>query len=132
MIVVCAALADDVDLAAFGTTEGSIVIGDANAELRNVFNTDGNDGCLIAAAGDDVVGDVYAVEIENVLVAARAGDRAATVAESSTIAAFKRRGHGLEGEELARVAAEGRQAHKLIFADDIADDCVGRLQLRLR
>src|SRR5580704_16173304 len=125
MIVVGATLADDVDLAAFGTTEGSIVIGDADAELRYVFNADGNDRGLIAAASDDVVGDVNAVEIENVLVAARAGDRAAAIAESSAIAAFKRRGHGLEGQKFTRIAAKGRQAHQLIFADDIADDRVG-------
>src|SRR5579872_517215 len=132
MIVVGAALADDVDLATFRPAERSVVIGDANAELRYVFNADGNDGRLVAAAGDDVVGDVDAVEIENVLVAAGAGDRAAAIAKSPAIAAFERRGHGLEGEEFARVAAEGGQAHQLVFADDIADDRVGGLEFGLR
>src|SRR5579864_1093933 len=132
MIVVGAALTDDVDLAAFGPAERSIVVGDANAELRYVFNADGNDGRLVAAAGDDVVGDVDAVKIENVLVAARAGDSAAAIAESSAIGAFERRGHGLEGEKFARVAAEGGQAHELVFANDIADDRVGGLEFGLR
>src|SRR5580704_2478426 len=132
MIVVRAALADDIDLAAFGPTERSVVVRDANAELRDVFNADGNDGCLIAAAGDYVVGDIDAVEIENVLVAARAGDRAAAIAKTPAIAAFERRGHGLEGEKLPRIAPEGRQAHELTFADDIANHRVSGLQFGLR
>ena len=82
VIFVRAALADDVDLAALGTPERSIVIGDSNSELRNVFHADGNDRRLVTATCDDVVRDVDAVEIENVLVAARAGNRAAAVRQN--------------------------------------------------
>src|ERR1700751_1374014 len=75
-----AALADYVDLTAGGAAEAGVIVGDTYPKLVGAFDSDGNDGDLVTASGDDVIGDVDAVEIEGVLVAAGAGNSTARVA----------------------------------------------------
>src|SRR5579884_2960654 len=89
VIVVCSRLADDVDLSAFGAAKRGIVIGDTDPELGNIFDADGNDGRLVSAARDNVIGDINAIEVESVLIAARAGDGAAAVAETAAVGALE-------------------------------------------
>src|SRR5437764_7290706 len=103
---IAAALADYIDLTAGSAAEAGVVVGDADAKLISTFDTDGNDRGLVAAASDHVVSDVYAVEIEGVLVAARAGDGAARIAKATAIASFVGRRTGLESEKFASIALE--------------------------
>src|SRR6266566_3114320 len=101
-----AALAYDIDLPAGGAAEADVVVGYADAELIGSFNANGNDRDLIAAPSNDVICDIDAVEIESVLVAARAGNRTARVAKGTSVVGFIWRGAGLEGEKFPSIALE--------------------------
>ena len=79
------ALADHIDLAARRAPETGVVVGDADAELLDAVHADRNDRHLVAAARDDVVGDVDAIQIEGVLVTARTRNCAACITETSAV-----------------------------------------------
>src|SRR6266850_4654074 len=80
-----AALTDDVDLAAGGAAEASVVVGHANTELVGGFDANRNERDLVATTCDDVIRDVDTVEVEGILIAARAGDGAAGIAETASV-----------------------------------------------
>src|SRR5919108_6081077 len=95
MEVVRAALTNDIDLSAFGTSEGSIVVGDSDAEFSHVLNANRNDRQLSSAPGDDVVSNIDAIEIEYILIAAGAGNGATAIAEACA-RRLEGRGHRLQ------------------------------------
>ncbi len=61
VILVCTTVANQSDLAARGAAEGSIGVCDADAELVDSIYTDGDDGSLVRAASDDVIGNIDTV-----------------------------------------------------------------------
>src|SRR5256885_5214015 len=121
------ALANDVDLAARGTSKTGVIVRYANTEFVGSFDTDGDDRNLIAATGDDVVGDINSVEIECVLIAARTGNCAARVTVATAVGSFIGRGARLEGEELAGVALKRGKVSEGLTADDATHDSIGGL-----
>jgi len=92
---VCPALADNGDLPAGRPGKRSIFVGDFDAEFIDALDANRDDGLLRGASGNDVIGDVNAVDDRAVLVAARSGDRAAAISEAALVAVIRCR-TGLE------------------------------------
>src|ERR1700704_6341814 len=121
------ALANNVNLAARGTTETGVIVRYSDAEFVGGFDTDGDDRNLIAATGDDIIGDINSVEIECVLIAASAGNRTTRVTEATAVGSLVGRGARLEGEELAGVALQRGKVSEGLTADDATHDSIGGL-----
>src|SRR5580765_6506188 len=94
---ICAALADECDLAARRAQKRHIFVGNLRAELIDAFDTNRYDGFLGAPASDNVVRYIDAIHYDAVLVAPRARDGPAAVSESGLVAVIWR-GAGLKRE----------------------------------
>src|SRR6266481_3486030 len=127
MISVSPALTDDGNLASRRAQKRYVFVGYLRTKLIHTPTAYRDDGLLGGAAGDHVVGDVDAVHNDAVLIAARAGDRAAIIPKTNLGAVIRSRA-GLEGQQFAGIAAQGWQAHQHCAANHVSHDSVGGLE----
>ena len=107
VVVICAAFADYIDLPAFRTPKGGVIIGDSHSKLRHILDADRNNRPLGSATCDYIVRDVDAVEVKGVLIASRSGESASIVAEPPAVRGLEGRRHRLQSEQLPGVTSQG-------------------------
>ena len=132
MKTVSPAFADHIDLAARRAPEACIIVGYADAELFNGVHADRHDRHLVSSARDHVVGDVDAVEVESVLIAACASHSPARISETAAIRRFIGCRCRLQRQQLARIPLQGWQVHHCRASHHFAHHRVRRLQSRAR